>query len=51
MSDANTTMVERVASALGALRERDVFVGGCATGLMLTDPAVAAIRTTSTSIS
>lgn len=39
-------MVERVAAALGTLRERVVFVGGCATGLMLTDPAAAAIRTT-----
>lgn len=46
MTDANTAMVERVAAALGSLRERVVFVGGCATGLMLTDPAAAAIRTT-----
>ena len=46
MTDANTAMVERVAAALGALRERVVFVGGCATGLLLTDPAAAAIRTT-----
>ncbi len=46
MNDANTEMVERVAAALGPLRERVVFVGGCATGLMITDPAAAAIRTT-----
>lgn len=46
MTDANTAMIERVAAALGSLRERAVFVGGCATGLMLTDPAAAAIRTT-----
>jgi hypothetical protein len=39
-------MVERIASALGALRERVVFLGGCATGLLLTDPAAPALRTT-----
>lgn len=39
-------MVERMAAALGALRERVVFLGGCATGLLLTDPAAPALRTT-----
>jgi len=39
-------MVERMAEALGELRERVVFLGGCATGLLLTDPAAPGIRTT-----
>lgn len=42
----NLAMVERIASALGELRERVVFLGGCATGLLLTDPAAPALRTT-----
>ena len=42
----NLAMVERMAAALGALRERVVFLGGCATGLLLTDPAAPALRTT-----
>lgn len=32
--------------ALGPLRERLVFVGGCATGLLLTNPAAAGVRPT-----
>ena len=44
--DPNLAMVERVADALGSLRERVVFLGGCATGLLLTDPAAPSIRTT-----
>ena len=39
-------MVERVAEALGPLRERVVFLGGCATGLLLTDTAAPSIRST-----
>ena len=35
-----------MALALGSLRERLVFVGGCATGLLLTNPAAAAVRPT-----
>jgi hypothetical protein len=42
----NLAMVERIATALGDLRERVVFLGGCATGLLLTDPAAPALRTT-----
>lgn len=42
----NLAMVERIASALGVFRERVVFLGGCATGLLLTDPAAPVIRTT-----
>lgn len=35
-----------MAPALGPLRERMVFVGGCATGLLLTNPAAAGVRPT-----
>lgn len=35
-----------MALALGPLRERLVFVGGCATGLLLTNPAAADVRPT-----
>lgn len=45
-NDPNVAMVERVAARLGALRERMVFVGGCAAGLLVTDPALPAIRAT-----
>ncbi|MES2228211.1 MAG: hypothetical protein V4540_10610 [Pseudomonadota bacterium] len=38
--------VELVAQALGELREQVVFVGGCAVGLLLTDPAAAPPRVT-----
>lgn len=44
--DPNLGMVERVATALGPLREQLVFVGGCAVGLLLTDPAAALARVT-----
>ena len=39
-------MVERVAEVLGPLRDRVVFLGGSTTGLLVTDPAAPAIRTT-----
>ena len=35
-----------MADALGELRERLVFVGGCATALLITDPAAAPVRAT-----
>ena len=44
--DPNVAMVERVAIHLGDLRTRVVFLGGAATGLLLTDPAAPAIRVT-----
>lgn len=44
--DPNLGMVERIAAALGPLRERVVFLGGSATGLLITDPLAAAIRVT-----
>ncbi len=44
--DPNLSMVERIATALGPLRERVVFVGGSATGLLITDPLAPPIRVT-----
>lgn len=45
-NDPNVAMVELVAARFGALRERVVFVGGCAAGLLVTDPGLPAIRAT-----
>jgi hypothetical protein len=45
-SDPNREMVELVARALGSLCQELVFVGGCATGLLLTDPARPPARAT-----
>lgn len=42
----NLANLERVAAALGGLREQLVFVGGCAVDLLLTDPAAAPPRVT-----
>lgn len=42
----NVAKLERVAHALGPLREQLVFVGGCAVDLLLTDPAAAPARVT-----
>jgi hypothetical protein len=44
--DPNITNVELIASALGPLRERVVFVGGCAVGLLITDTAASPVRVT-----
>lgn len=44
--DPNLERIELVAAALGSLREQLVFVGGCAAGLLITDPAAAPIRAT-----
>lgn len=44
--DPNLAMLERIAEALGPLRRSMVFLGGCATGLLITDPAAAPIRAT-----
>lgn len=44
--DPNLAMLERIAEALGPLRRRVVFLGGCATGLLITDRAAAPIRAT-----
>ena len=37
MPDPNIDLLTRVAEALGDIRERLVFVGGCATALLITD--------------
>ena len=44
--DPNSAQVELIANAIGDLRERLVFVGGCAVGLLITDPAAAPVRVT-----
>jgi predicted nucleotidyltransferase len=44
--DPNLAILELVAAALGPLRERFVFVGGCATGILVTDVAAAPVRAT-----
>ena len=44
--DINIRMIIDVAKRLGDLRDKVVFVGGCATGLFITDPAIPEIRAT-----
>lgn len=44
--DPNVELLTRIAEALGDLRERFVFVGGCATALLITDPAAPPVRAT-----
>lgn len=44
--DPNLPYMLLIADALGELREDMVFVGGCAAGLLLTDPAAEGIRAT-----
>jgi predicted nucleotidyltransferase len=44
--DPNLERIELVASALGPLRDQVVFVGGCAAGLLISDPAATPIRAT-----
>ncbi len=44
--DPNFAKVELIANALGALRDELVFVGGCAAGLLMTDPAATSARVT-----
>jgi hypothetical protein len=44
--DPNLERVELVATALGPLRDELVFVGGCAVGLLMSDPGATPIRAT-----
>jgi predicted nucleotidyltransferase len=44
--DPNLPILLHVAEALGDLRDELVFVGGCAAGLLLTDPVVSGVRAT-----
>jgi len=46
MDDPNVELLAQVAESLGDLCERFVFVGGCATSLLLTDPAAPPVRAT-----
>lgn len=46
IADPNLPLLTAVVRALGALRDRFVFVGGCATGMLLTDVAAAPVRAT-----
>lgn len=44
--DRNIQMVIHVARRLGDLRKKVVFLGGCATGFFITDPAMPEVRIT-----
>jgi hypothetical protein len=46
VKDSNRLLLSAMADRLGPLLNRVVFVGGCATGLLVTDPTAPAIRTT-----
>ncbi len=46
MADSNVELLTHIANALGDLREHVVFVGGCATALLLTDPGAPSVRAT-----
>lgn len=45
-NDPNVALIERVAAGLGPLMDRLVIVGGCAAGLLITDPAQPPVRPT-----
>ena len=44
--DVNLQLIIHVARRLGELKDKVVFVGGCATGLFITDPAMPDVRVT-----
>ena len=46
MADPNMDLLTEVAEALVDLREHLVLVGGCATALLITDPAAVPVRVT-----
>jgi hypothetical protein len=46
MRDPNRQLLEAAARVLRPLLDDLVFLGGCATGLFLTDPASAGLRPT-----
>ncbi len=46
MDSPNVELLIRVAEALGDIRHRVVFIGGCATALLITDNAAAPVRVT-----
>lgn len=45
-NDPNVALIEKVAAVLGPLMDRLVIVGGCAAGLLITDPAQPPVRPT-----
>src|SRR5574340_1250192 len=45
-ANPNIEILEIAAARLGALSEEIVFLGGCATGLLITDPLAPPIRAT-----
>jgi predicted nucleotidyltransferase len=47
LDDPNVELLARMADALGDVCDQLVFVGGCATALLLSDPAAAGVRVTS----
>lgn len=46
MANPNLELLSGIAHAMGPLCERVVFVGGCATGLLISQPLVADVRAT-----
>lgn len=46
ITNPNIQILEVAAEQLRTLTEEMVFVGGCATGLLLTDPAASPVRAT-----
>jgi predicted nucleotidyltransferase len=46
MANPNIELLTSIANAMGTLREQVVFVGGCATGLLITQPLAADARAT-----
>jgi hypothetical protein len=46
MADPSIEILAKVADALGELRERMTFAGGCATGLLIADPGASPVRAT-----
>lgn len=46
MANPNLELLIAITNAMGPLREQVVFVGGCATGLLITQPLVADVRAT-----
>ena len=42
----NIQILETAVALLGTMAEKMAFVGGCATGLLLTDPAASPVRAT-----
>ena len=46
LQNPNLALLERLVSLLGSLSEQMIFVGGCATGLLITDSAAPPVRMT-----